>query len=205
MSIDFAALHGLIAAEIAATNDMAASMQRVIDACARQAPHSDWDRLRALPYDGLDDLRDWLENVFAVDPPRAELAGLWFGLFNPVYQGQVVADLHLCGSRQFSSDPYDNSWAVQPDWRPQHRDAHSSILRDIYRIAYRPAGLGNNAEYPLSLAYGGLAVRTLLHSILPEIVLGSSRQVGVAVGFDSGDFVLLGTLTQRGLDALSNP
>ena len=148
------------------------------------------------------DLREWIEKPFRLDAPEQKLAGLWFGLFNPVYNRKPVADLYVCGSKRFDPGPDDNSWAVGPSWWPEHRYAKSAVLARIYEIAYRKDGLGNDAEYPLCLAYGGLAVRDLLRSADPIVFLGSPRSVGVAVGFDSGDFVLGGKLSKRGLGAI---
>jgi hypothetical protein len=42
-------------------------------------------------------------------------------------------------------------------------------------------------------------VRELVEQIDPTLILGESSTVGVAVGFDSGDFVLLGEVTKHGL------
>jgi hypothetical protein len=90
-------------------------------------------------------------------------------------------------------------WAIRPAWWPTARYARSVVLADIYRIAYRKGGLGNDAEYPLCLGYGAFAVRDLLGKVEPSLFLGESDSVGVAVGFDSGDFVLLGKLGPSGL------
>jgi hypothetical protein len=81
------------------------------------------------------------------------------------------------------------------------------VLAGIYRIAYRQNAsvaeqeicLGNDAEYPLCLGYAAFAVRELLLSVEPSLMLGKSNSVGIAVGFDSGDFILLGELTKNGL------
>jgi hypothetical protein len=77
------------------------------------------------------------------------------------------------------------------------------VLVKLYKVAYRKDGLGNDAEYPLCLAYGSLAVRDLLRDADPSVLLGSSRSLGIAVGFDSGDFVLVGKLSKDGLVSLS--
>jgi hypothetical protein len=76
-------------------------------------------------------------------------------------------------------------------------------MASIYRISYRKVGLQNNAEYPLCLAYGGLAIRDSLRACKLSVFLGSSPSLGVAVGFDSGDFVLVGKLSKAGLVAIS--
>ncbi|MBI1322841.1 hypothetical protein GC170_06615 [bacterium] len=118
-----------------------------------------------------------------------------------------VADIYVCGSERFDPDPRDNHWAVGPACWPDNRYADSAVLAEVYRIAYRTgargpeqkACLGNDAEYPLVLGYGAFVVRELLGQVESSLVLCRSDSIGVAVGFDSGDFVLLGKLTTDGL------
>lgn len=203
MALNLATMHGIVVKEIASKRTMRESMDRIIAKCAKGHPHDDWEKLAALPYDDLDDLREWAEKPFREEPPKNKLAGLWFGLFNPVYSGKPVADIYVCGSTRFDVSPGDNSWAVGPDWWPESRYAHSAVLAKLYKIAYRKDGLANDAEYPLCLAYGGLAVRDLLRDADPSVFLGRSPSLGIAVGFDSGDFVLVGKLTKAGLVGLS--
>ena len=140
--------------------------------------------------------------------PTVTLKGIWFGLFNPCPDGRnPVADIYVCGSERFDPDPDDNSWAVGPDWWPDKRYAESVVLADIYRLSFRQRAsaadqkgcLGNDAEYPLVLGYGAFAVRELLGQVAPSLLLGRSDSLGVAVGFDSGDFVVVGRLVLDGL------
>ena len=56
-----------------------------------------------------------------------------------------------------------------------------------------------STEYPLVLGYGAFAVRELLGQVEPSLLLGRSAWCGAVVGFDSGDFVLIGELTNGGL------
>ena len=46
---------------------------------------------------------------------------------------------------------------------------------------------------------GAFAVQRLLSEIEPAVILRGSDSVGVAVGFDSGDFLLVGRLRSEGL------
>lgn len=202
MGLNLAAMHGLVVKELASKRSLRKSMDRIIAACAKGHPHHDWERLAALPYDDLHHLQEWLEKPFRLEPSPKKLAGLWFGLFNPVYGRHTVADIYVCGSTRFDPNPQDNSWAVGPQWWPEDRYAHSSVLASIYKIAYHKDGLANDAEYPLCLAYGALAVRDLLRAGEPSLFLGSSRSLGVAVGFDSGDLVLVGKLSKAGLGTI---
>jgi len=212
LALDLGQLHGWIVAELTRKRPVAESMAALIDQCETAHPHSDWAKLRELPYADLSSLLEWVREPFRDEPSASLLKGLWFGLFNPCPDGRTpVVDIYVCGSKQFDPDPFDNSWAVGPDWWPDSRYANSAVLADIYRIAYRYGAeqteqkdcLGNDAEYPLVLGYGAFAVRELLGRIEPSKLLGRSDSLGVAVGFDSGDFVLVGQLVRNGLVPLA--
>ncbi len=203
MALNLASIHRFIVKEIASKRSLRESMDRVIAKCAKARPHGDCEKFAALPYENLDGLREWIERPFREEPSKKKLAGLWFGLFNPVYSRKPVADIYVCGSTRFDPSPEDDSWAVDADWWPEDRYAHSVILAKLYKIAHRKGGLANDAEYPLCLAFGGLAVRELLRAGDPSVFLGKSPSLGVAVGFDSGDFVLVGKLTKAGLTGFS--
>lgn len=208
MALDHAAAHGWVVEELARRRPIAEAMSDLIDKCEAARPHPDWQLLRALEYDDLSPLILWIEEVFCDEPPAEPLRGLWFGLFNPCPDGRTpVADVYVCGSKRFDPDPHDNGWAVGPDWWPDGRYAESAVLADLYRISYRQGAkaaeqkgaLGVDAEYPLCLGYGAFAVRELLSRLDASLFLGESEALGVAVGFDSGDFVLLGELAEGGL------
>jgi hypothetical protein len=208
MELDYDQIYEWVRAEIDSTRSVAESMFALIDLCEAACPHSDWARLRDLPYGDLTQLSKWIQEPFREEPPEVPLRGLWFGLFNPCPDGRTpVADIYVCGSKRFDPDPTSNNWAVSPEWWPESRYAMSSVLAEIYRIAYRQdvraaerkGCLSNDAELPLVLAYGALAVRDLIGQFEPSLFLGDSESIGVAVGFDSGGFVLVGELSDRGL------
>lgn len=205
MALDFSWVTDWIREELAERRSIADSMARLIDRCEDARTHADWSRLRSLPYQEEAAIVHWTEQLFRDEPPSKALRGLWCGLFNPVVgDAGPVADLHLCGSLRF--DPSTTDWAAVPDWAPERR-CESTVLAAIYRLAYSAADsdvriegmLGSDAEYPLCLAYGALAMRDVLAALPPSLLLGDSRSLGVAVGFDSGDFLVLGELNERGL------
>ena len=198
---------GWIVKELARKRSVSDSMLAIIDKCEKALPHRDWGLFRTLPYSDLSPLVDWIQSPFRQERPSHPLRGLWFGLFNPCPDGKPVADVYVCGSERFDADPMDNHWATSPDWWPNNRYANSTILTAIYRTAHRQGAkkhiqvecLGNNAEYPLCLGFASFAVQHLLSQYKPTVFLGKSRSLGIAVGFDSGDFILLGELTSAGL------
>lgn len=207
MGLNLGLTHGWIVTELERRRPVAEAMASLIDRCEAEHPHPDWTILRALPYSDLSSLVEWVQLPFRNEPPAAPLKGLWFGLFNPCPDGKTpVADVYVCGSERFEPDPNDISWAERPEWWPEGRYAKSTVLADIYRIAYRQGGefgeqesaLGNYAEYPLCLGYGAFAIREVLGEVEPDLLLTCSASLGVALGFDGGDFVMLGQLVRDG-------
>ena len=145
-----------------------------------------------------------------MSPPRARSAGFGLDCSIRFLVGRRWPTFTSLDSERFYPAVGDNGWAVGPEWWPDGRYARSSVLADIYRIAYpssaaprsRPSDhrrLQNDAEFPLCLGYAALAVHALLGQIDPATILRASRSLGIAVGFDSGDFILLGQLTAEGL------
>lgn len=191
----FRLIHQRLAEDFSLRDDMLA----VIDLCENQVPHPDWEKFRKLPYDEQDELQEWLETVFTEDPPDFVLAGLWFGIFQATRQGITFADMYVSGTSEYSDDEPDMDWASDPEYVPECRDADSRMLKDIFRIAYRSKdGLRNEAEYALCLAYGAFVVKRILSGINPKLFVTDNPQVGVAVGFDDGDYIRVGYLTPNG-------
>jgi hypothetical protein len=71
----------------------------------------------------------------------------------------------------------------------------------MYDLAYGKGkdGLRNDAEHPLCLTYACLAVRWLATTLPSSLLLGDTPARVLQVGWDSGDFLRIGTLTQDGL------
>lgn len=204
-------------ATVKSTTDVRDGLTRIIDLCAASQPHNEWDRFRELPIESdLAHLQRWMSGVLSSDPPSASITGLWFGLFNPVRHELPTADLYVAGAPY---DPDDDEWNIPLRWRPEGGEAGSSVLDGIYRIAYPEVGahgasspaehdaysdamknlLGNDAEYPLCLAYAGLAVRWLATRLESDLLLGDATERVLVTGFDSGDYICIGALTAAGL------
>lgn len=208
MSLKLSQTFDWVAAELGRQRPVAESMAALIDQCEGAHPHPDWGKLRALPYADVEPVSAWVVHSFVEDSPDIPLRGLWFGLCNPIRgKGNTVADLRLSGAGSY--DPTDCMWAVNAPWWPISRYAESAILAELYRIASRrgvpeeerKSRLGNNAEYPLCLGYGAFALREVFSRFDEadrELILGESESIGVMVGFDSGDFLHVGTLTTTG-------
>ena len=129
-------------------------------------------------------------------PPPVSVTGLWFGLSNPIIDQRVTADLHVIGA-PYSAE--DVGWIFRDRWGESTPYAESAALDAIYQLAYgHEAGLGNDAEYPLCLAYANLAIRHLARTLGPELLRDAEQRV-LNVGFNSGDFLCIGAIRREGL------
>lgn len=195
MTYNYDRIFECIIDSVVSNGSIAGRMSVVIDECAAQHPHADWDRMRQIDYEAdASRVACWLRTAFPEGQPSAEYRGLWFGLFNPVRSnGRPSADAYSCASPAFESGSID--WACDIDRPHSGSYLNSVVLGEIYSVAYEAkGGLGNEAEYPLALAYGSIAARAALSDWVPPPQLSNLQ--GVAVGFDSGDALLLGSFIE---------
>lgn len=182
-------------AHIVAGTEPTAAWRGFVGSCSRSSSRF-WKGLAKLDLgQDLAVLEAWLRKVMAEEPPPTEVNGLWFGLFNPVVDGdQATSCLYLAGSKRF--DRSDSDWACNPSYWPKGRYAESRVLRDIYELAYAPRGPQVDGEY-FCLWYSMWAVAHLCRRI-PANLLGDSSRRAVCVGFDDGDWFVVGTLLPDG-------
>ena len=192
MSLDFDKTLKAIQACLGNDNSISENMGRVIGISEEDTPHQDWELLRELDYSKTEDMVKWLSDVLSAERAGFAIKGLYFGLFNPIVNEKATADIYICGSSKYDEDDIDE-WACDPEYWPEGRYANSSILNDIYRISYgKDGGLGNDAEYPLCLAYGCFLVKYLIDNIDQAIIKAvCADDFAVAVGFDSGDYIVV--------------
>ena len=187
-----------------AASPLTAGIAEVIELAAAERPHADWAQLRVLdPSAEVPSLRAWFEGSLYVQPPERPLHGLFFNVCNPVLEnGDITTDLEFSGTGKSASE--DRDWLSTQFYEPGY--ASSAFLHELYGIAYgtrdfrRPlAGvLGNNAEYPLGLAFAVLAARAVMRDRTSHDVANAAPAVSVAAGFAAGDIALVGELTSAG-------
>jgi hypothetical protein len=180
-------------------------MKEIVAICEKNLPHKDWQRFARIDFDSdVTRLHKWIPRVYKREPPPFLTLGLYFGLCNPGTlneygePGRVSADMYIgmLGQYQRSDPKFKWLWGDLRHY-PDSGYARSTALRSIYRIAYADEddGLGNEAEFPLCLAFGALAVRSILRNERVE------HPVGVVVGFEEGDCLRIGELTEAGFVA----
>lgn len=200
MSIDIGAAYDVMARITYSASSVTEGMIALLDYTAQVQPNVAWDQLRRLDY-GKDvtALRDWLERVLTEEPPGPEVKAFWFGLFNNGVEDGVSCTLYISGpTEEYTPDTLD--WACWTDetYLPQGRYAPSPVLHALYRAADGVEDAGLLGEYTLCLGYACLAVAEAARSVKSVLFLGEADERPVAVGFDEGDGLLLGTVTRGG-------
>lgn len=198
-------MHSAIFAKIqelaASDKSTSACMGEVITMCSRDVPHADWSQLLALDYDAdVASLSSWIGGVFQRRPAPFPIQGLWFGICNPTASGKVWADMYVGSVSKYAPDDDELGWLWEGECHyPDDAYAHAASLRSIYEIGYSDdGGLANDAEWPLCLAFGAFAARSLLRDQSTRLVGSTAPRIGVAIGFDSGDMLKIGELTEKG-------
>jgi len=171
-------------------------MGQLLDYCSTHSPNPVWDSIRKLDFEkDKVELRIWLEKVLSQEPPSPEINAFWFGLFNPILPNkQPTCGLYISGSTHYKPGEDSIDWATWGDdsYLPKGRYANSSVLHKIYELV-NANDVGDFGEYIFCLGYAGLAIKTICGEVSPKLLFGQHVSRAIAVGFDSGDFILIRT------------
>lgn len=181
-------------------------MQALDRAVRSLAPHPIWDRLRQIDYESeLAGLQEWIEKEVG---QYAENAAVLFFCLSDLGDRMT---LHFL--RQNREPEGENDWDAYDDRRTA--EVPSPVLAQMAALA--EAGLlDDNGDYTdpdagwivetcYPLAYAGLALAQVMHSLPPAALLSGAEKRKVAVFFGEGDDFLLGEITAQGFAYASLP
>ena len=198
--MDIGAAYDVMARITYSASSVTKGMNALLDYTAQAQPSAMWEVLRRLDYEeDAAALRAWLRQVLTEEPPPQGVRAYWFGIFNPVVDEEVSCAFYVSGpTEDYTPDTLD--WACWTDetYLPQDRYAPSPVLHALYRAAQGVDGAELLGEYTLCLGYACLAVAEVMRSLDPVLFLGDADERPVAVGFDEGDGLPLGTVTNGG-------
>lgn len=180
--------------------DIGDGVSALVDMCQQHHDWDGWSRVREFDYfEDKQRLERWLKRVLKNQPPTRTIKAFWFGLYNPLVSRKPTSDVYLSGSREFTASETDFEWACGPAYFPNQRYAKSKALRHIYAtVSEGGEGIPTLGEYVVCLGYAAIAIKLLASELDSKLWLGTLKQRAVAVGFDSGDGMLLGYLTPDG-------
>lgn len=172
--------------------DVNEGMGDLIAYCQKRWPSNVWATLRGFDYDrDVSNLSRWLRGLLTAEPPSSEVQAFWYGLFNPVLaNGQVRCGLYLYGSTEYEKDSADWACLTEETYAPKGRYANSLILHQLYQ-AVAETEVASVGEYMLCLGYAALAVKAIHYRACKDVLLTEQALLPVAVGFDSGDYIVL--------------
>jgi hypothetical protein len=196
MGFNFANAYEFVKRTVESGSGVVDGMMDLIGYCEKKKRNFVWKEIRQLNFNkDVERLREWLVEVLSTEPPANEIKAFWFGLFNPMHDdGRASCCLYVSGSTRFD----EADWACWADdsYVPVGRYADSKILDEVYSLT-NEKGVGDIGEYVLCLGYACLAVKNLCETVPLELLLGSRDTRAVAVGFDSGDEILIGDVLAR--------
>jgi len=167
-------------------------------------PADVWENLEGLDVEeDLERQAEWLGALLKSEPPPKSIRAFWFGIFERSTGKNLegLATLYACGSERYDKDKrYDFDWAVNPRWFPDGRYTQSATLDAISREANQTKSSElREALFFLTHGYAALLVRFAVGAIPTETLacLGRKKRP-LAVGFDSGDGLFVGSVSQSG-------
>ena len=196
---DIAQAHDKVARVLSSSVGVDDGMSLLIDYCAEQEPWRGWNVLRKLEFDSDQlNLKRWLDELLTQEPPPDYVKAFWFGLFNPVIHGKSTCGLYVAGTKTFDRKDEDFEWACNPAWFPDGRYAKSRILDAIYQRVNKATDPVSSYQYVLCLGYAGLVLNQLATTLPLSKWLVKKSARALAIGFDSGAGILLGSFTKQG-------
>lgn len=180
----------VIAENLESRVSITVGMNDVITRCCGNVPE-----LSELDY-GLDcrSIGEWLKTVLNNEPPPTKANLFWFGLRNS-------NEVSISGYSAYTNRDFARTWITDENriYNPLLDTRESAILDAIHAFASQNEDYASFIEYTLCLAYGALAVNSALQSIPSELILSGAKERFVNVGWDSGDWLELGKVTNAGL------
>lgn len=179
---------------VATHPDANASWRAVVAHCRREAGRDLWPGLDAI--DIAADVGTFQETLRApmdASPAPAAVNGLWFGL-GDLEDGDHF--IEVCGSDRFEeAERFSAAWAVHPAWSTEESLVLPAFAIDPSADERQRSAAG----YLLPWAYAVIVIGQIARTPQGRALLrGKARERWIAVGWNSGDFAVLGKVDASG-------
>ena len=180
-----------------------AGMTAMLQWCASRQPHPDWREIMKLGFaSDAKAAKAWLHSLIANEPSPFPVRGIYFPLVELVdTRDNDITALTVAFTGQYEPEDDEKLWAIG-DLRhdPKRGRFKDKSLRGALDIFHRASGggLGDEGVYQYGLIFAALLAQSLM---TPELhrALGSPREpIGVLVGWNDGDNLLVGELKRTG-------
>ncbi len=177
---------------------VATGMEELIDFCEEQMPHKGWSKFRGLDYEGdTEHLLRFFVDLFKDKPPSAKIDGLYFCLFKMnELEEESPFDLGVYGMPGLIEA--NGEWDEEEIYTVEDAEARSRVLAEICTRATKRGGVGLQATASLAMGYAAMVILELCQEEPDLLLCGGAKQRAIVVGFDEGDCLLLGSISESG-------
>jgi hypothetical protein len=168
---------------------------------AHVQPHPDWAKVAKLTSAAeTRAAKAWLTAAVTKEPCPFPVRGIYFPVVERVdARERDVTALTVALTGQYEPEDEEHLWAIG-DLRhdPKRARFPGKGLQRAVELFHREDGLGGEGVYQYGLMYAALLVPTLLTPGLHRALGAPPEPIGVLVGWEDGDNLLLGQLTRTG-------
>ena len=165
------------------------SWNKFIDFHEQVAPKSYWASLRQLDIEAEQaEIVNWLQQLVNLSPIPDSIVAFWIGILKFADNDKEISTIYFSGADTYDKDDID--WACDPTYFPENRYVQPELLQQIDNIARTDEENYEFFDWILPLAYCAFTFDEIFRTkIDKQTFLKSTKEIFVAVGHDSGDYV----------------
>ena len=185
MKIDFDLVWNSILEIIKRNITFVEGNNRIIDICKNSYIHEDWNDIQNIDYSKIPS--DFIQCVLPdLDYIQNNINGLYFGITTvQLDNGKLSFAIEIGGTSKYDPNDTEYDWVYELNWYSNNY-LFSNALSEVYEIANRENGLGNNAEWPLGLSISIVGINEMIRKIEGTV---KNKVIGVVAGFHDGDML----------------
>jgi|SRR5215203_3037901 len=164
---------------------------KFIDFHEQAAPKSYWTQLRHVDIEiEQTEVIAWLQQLLNDNPIPNTVVAIWIGLLKFADNDKEIPTVYLSGADTYDKDDID--WASDPTYLPENRYAQLGVLQQIDDIVSTDEENYEFFDWIFPLAYCAFTFDEIFRTKLDKkLILTGKREIFVAVGHDSGDYIEL--------------
>jgi hypothetical protein len=164
---------------------------KIINICKKLFKHNDWNDIQNIDFSPIPN--DFFQCIFPdLNYIENNINGLSFLITTPILDnGEPSFAIEYGGTDKYDKSDNKFDWNSELKWLDQinwysNNYLFSNALYEMYKIANRKNGLGNDAEYPLGLSISIIGINEVIRMIEKTM---KNKIIGVVAGFHDGDIL----------------
>lgn len=159
----------------------------IINICKNSHNHNDWNDIQKIDYTPV--VNDFIQCITPeLKYIEENINGLYFGVTTIVLDnGEPTFVIAFGGTNSYDKNDDNCYWVEKLNWYSNYY-LFSNPLYEVYRIANKENGLGNDIEWPMGLSISIIGINEMIRKIEKSI---KNKHIGVIAGFHDGDMLKL--------------